>query len=76
VSQTEAKSRMPRKLVWIDGKHFRGFGCTDCAWVFNSAGSPTGNSFAEMMRNFELQRDREFSSHVCANHPRNTNVQS
>src|SRR5450755_3773500 len=22
-----------------------------------------------MMRNFELQRDREFSSHVCADHP-------
>jgi len=23
-----------------------------------------------MMRNFELQRDREFTLHVCADHPR------
>jgi hypothetical protein len=22
-----------------------------------------------MMRNFELQRDKEFASHVCAHHP-------
>ncbi len=44
-------------------------GCSECAWVFNPSGPPTGNSFDEMMRNFELQRDREFSSHVCADHP-------
>ena len=29
-----------------------------------------GASFDEMMRNFELQRDKEFASHVCAEHPR------
>jgi hypothetical protein len=23
-----------------------------------------------MMRNFELQRDKEFASHVCADHPK------
>jgi hypothetical protein len=28
--------------------------------VFNASGSPTGKSFDEAMRNFELQRDREF----------------
>jgi hypothetical protein len=27
-------------------------------------------TFLEAMRNFELQRDREFSSQVCADHPR------
>jgi hypothetical protein len=37
---------------------------------------PTGNSFDEMMRNFEVRRDREFSSHVCADHPRNTSAKS
>jgi len=63
---------MPRKLVWIEEKRFRGFGCSGCAWVFNASGSPTGNSFDEMMRNFESQRDKEFTSHVCADHPRNT----
>ncbi len=61
---------MGRELVWIEQKHFRGFGCSECAWVFNSPGSPTGKSFDEMMRNFELQRDKEFRLHVCADHPR------
>jgi len=75
VSHTGAKRRMPRKLVWIDEIRFRGFGCSECAWVFNPSGSPTGNSFDEMMLNFELQRDKEFSSHVCADHPRNTNAE-
>jgi hypothetical protein len=28
----------------------------------------TGASFDEMMRNFELQRDKEFASHICADH--------
>ena len=64
---------MSRKLVWIDQPHFRGFGCSTCAWVFNPSGAPAGKSFDEMMNNFELQRDQEFSLHICASHsgPRN-----
>jgi hypothetical protein len=61
---------MSRKLVWIEQPRFRGWGCSECAWVFNPSGPPTGKSFDEMMRNFELQRDREFTLHVCADHPR------
>jgi hypothetical protein len=61
---------MNRKLVWIEQERFRGFGCSECDWVFKSSGAPTGRSFDEMMRNFELQRDREFTLHVCADHPR------
>jgi hypothetical protein len=57
---------MNRKLVWIDQPHFRGFGCSACAWVFSPSGAPAGNSFDEMMTKFESQRDREFASHVCA----------
>jgi hypothetical protein len=76
VSQTDPKIRMLRRLVWIEEKRFRGFGCSECAWVFNASGSPTGNSFDEMMRHFESQRDEEFSSHVCAVHPRNTSAKS
>jgi hypothetical protein len=68
VPQTDPKRRMVRRLVWIDEKRFRGFACSECAWVFNPSGPLTGNSFDEMMRNFELQRDRDFSSHVCADH--------
>jgi hypothetical protein len=61
---------MNRKLVWIEQSRFRGFGCSECAWVFNASGAPAGKTFEEMMRNFELQRDQEFTLHVCADHPR------
>ena len=50
---------MSRKLVWIDQQRFRGFGCSKCAWVLNPSSAP----------NFELQRDKEFTLHVCADHP-------
>jgi hypothetical protein len=60
-----------RKLIWIEKSRFRGFGCSACAWVFKPSGAPMGNSFDEMMRNFELQRDNEFASHICAEHPHN-----
>jgi len=60
---------MSRKLIWIDQQRFRGFGCSDCAWVFKASGAPAGTSFDEMMQNYELQRDKEFTSHVCADHP-------
>ena len=50
---------MSRKLVWIEQQRFRGFGCSECTWVFNPSSAP----------NFELQRDKEFTLHVCADHP-------
>jgi hypothetical protein len=59
-----------RKLVWIEHDVFRGSGCSECAWVFNPSGAPTGKSFNEAVRNFESQRDKEFTLHVCADHPR------
>ena len=64
----ETEAAMSRKLVWIELKRFRGFGCSECGWRFKPSGAPEGKSFIEMMRNFELQRDREFESHVCADH--------
>ena len=59
-----------RKMVWIDKERFRGWGCSECGWVFNPSGAPTGKSYDESLQNFELQRDREFTAHVCAEHPR------
>ena len=50
---------MSRKLVWIEKERFRGFGCSECDWRFRPSGAPTGNSFDEMLRSFELQRDKE-----------------
>jgi hypothetical protein len=68
-SREAMQGAMNRKLVWIEQPHFRGFGCSECAWVFNPSAAPDGKSFDEMMRNFELQRDKVFRSHVCADHP-------
>jgi hypothetical protein len=67
---------MSRKLVWIEQQRFRGFGCSECTWRFKPAGAPVGPSFDEMMRNFELQRDKAFTLHVCADHPRAENTRS
>ena len=61
---------MRRKLVWIGEDLFLGSVCSECAWRFNSAVPLIGKSLDEMMRNFELQRDKEFASHVCAEHPK------
>jgi hypothetical protein len=61
---------MRRKLVWIEKKNFQGYGCSECAWVFNPSGFPTGESLNEMKQNYEQQRDKVFLDHVCAEHPR------
>jgi hypothetical protein len=56
---------MSRKLVWIEQQRFRGWGCSECASVFNPSSAPAGKTFDEVMRSFELQRDKEFTLHVC-----------
>ena len=71
---SSGEGAMNRKLVWIDEQHFRCFGCSECAWVFNPSTTPAGKSFDEMMRNFELQRDKEFTLHVCADHPKSKSI--
>jgi len=58
-----------RKLVWIEEDRFQGWGCSECAWWFTPPDSLTGKSLNGMVRNFELQRDKEFASHICADHP-------
>jgi hypothetical protein len=34
------------------------------------AGSPIGGSIDKMKSEYEQRRDKEFASHVCAEHPR------
>jgi hypothetical protein len=58
-----------RTLIWIEAPHFQGWGCSECAWVFNPSGPPVGNSFQEMKENYLLRRDEESATHVCAEHP-------
>jgi hypothetical protein len=57
---------MRRKLVWIEEPQFGGFGCSECGWRFKTSEEPTGTSFDAMMEKFRLQRNKEFTSHVCA----------
>jgi rubredoxin len=59
-----------RELVWVERQNFQGWACADCAWVFNPSGPPAGRSLDEMKQNFEQQRNKEFTSHVCAQHAR------
>jgi serine/threonine protein kinase len=53
---------------------FRGWGCSECAWVFSPSGPPTGKWLDEMKENYERQRDKDFAAHVCAEHARAENT--
>ena len=74
ITAANGKEGMKRKLVWIEEQRFQGWGCSECAWVFNPSGAPTGKSLDEMKENYERQRDRDFASHHCAEHPRAKNT--
>ncbi|OLB23095.1 MAG: hypothetical protein AUH15_04405 [Acidobacteriales bacterium 13_2_20CM_55_8] len=56
-------------LVWIEERRFQGWGCSECGWRFTASDNLGGKSLVEMIRNFELQREKEFTSHVCADYP-------
>jgi hypothetical protein len=58
-----------RKLVWVETQSVEGWGCSECAWVFNPAGPAIGKSLDEMKRNFQMQLSEEFASHACAKRP-------
>jgi hypothetical protein len=59
-----------RRLEWVERENFEGWACTECAWKYVPAGPFYGESIDELKMNFELRRDKEFRSHVCAEHPR------
>jgi len=63
---------MRRRLIWIDEPRFLGWGCSECAWLFNPSGPPLGDSLEEMTRQYERQRTQDFAAHVCAEHRRST----
>jgi hypothetical protein len=60
-----------RTLIWIEQPRFQGFGCSECAWVFNPSGPLVGNSLHEMKENYGRRRDKEFAAHVCTAHSEN-----
>jgi hypothetical protein len=58
------------EMVWVERDRFMGWACSECAWQFNPSGIPAGSTLGEIKHNYERQRDKEFESHVCAEHPR------
>jgi hypothetical protein len=66
----EYTAAMPRKLVWIEGQTFEGFGCSECSWVFETSTALVAESLDEMKQKYEAQRDNEFAAHVCVKPPR------
>jgi hypothetical protein len=61
---------MRRKLVWAESQNFQGWACSECGWIFSPLGPLVGESIDDMKKHYERQRDKEFISHVCAEHPR------
>jgi rubredoxin len=61
---------MHRKLVSTENQSFWGWGCSECAWVFNPSGPPAGHSIQEMKQKYAQQRDHDFATHLCAEHPK------
>jgi hypothetical protein len=61
---------MGQETVWVEKERFRGWACSECAWEFIPSVWPTGKSIGEMKQKYERQRDDEFNSHVCAEHPK------
>ena len=59
-----------RKMVWTKTPRMEAWTCCACGWAFRPSGPPVGDSLEEMMLNYELQRDAEYASHVCAMCPK------
>ena len=66
----KGKESTSRKLVWVEGKSFEGWGCSECAWLFNFSSPLSVKLLDAMKRSFQVQLSEEFTSHVCADHPR------
>lgn len=66
----KGKQSASRRLVWVEGQSFEGWGCCECAWLFNFSGRVSGKSLDEMKRTFQGQLSEEFTSHACAEYPR------
>ena len=61
---------MTRKMVWIKTARMEAWACSECAWTFSPKSPPRGANLDEMKQNFEIQRDREFATHMCGKHPK------
>jgi hypothetical protein len=65
----KGKQSSSRRVVWVEGQSFFGWGCSECAWLFSFSGRLSGK-LDEMKRTFQVQLSEEFTSHACAQYPR------
>lgn len=65
----EDEEGLSGKLV-RSGESFEGWGCSDCAWVFNPSGPPVGRSLDEMKRKLRDETLRRVASHTFVELPR------
>jgi hypothetical protein len=63
---------MARVLVWTKDKTRAAWGCSECAWEFEPSDDLiAGHSqMYTMVVAVNQERDKQFSAHVCAQHPR------
>jgi hypothetical protein len=66
----QLRDMRPRLLVTGHPAVKRSAACSECAWKFNPSGRLVGRTLQEMKQRYEIERDKEFESHVCAAHPR------
>jgi hypothetical protein len=64
------QGRSSRKMIWVEGRTFWGWGCSECEWNFSPAEVPAGKSLHEMRRSANLRLSEEFEAHVCTAHSR------
>jgi hypothetical protein len=64
-----------RALVWVKTEQMEAWACAACTWAFLPSGPPLGKNIEEMIQNYELQRDKEFTSHACVQHPKHKAIQ-
>jgi hypothetical protein len=64
------KENSSRKLGWVEGRDFAGWGCSECDWVFRTNEWPPGHSLIEVKHNFQMQLFQEFESHSCSYYER------
>jgi hypothetical protein len=59
-----------RKLVWVENLKIAGWGCSECAWLFQPPQVPIGRSLDEWTAYLQRQLEEEFAAHDCAVQPR------
>jgi hypothetical protein len=57
-------------------RNIRGYGCSECGWVFTASGPLVGETLDEMKRLYESQRDKEFAAHICTQHLKSSDFKS